>query len=83
MRRSRSTLLSFPSLSTLILSILIFSTFSFAAAPDRISGPIAARQLIELSAGVPMKAQPKYDQGRVDPSFKLSYMTLLTVPSAS
>jgi hypothetical protein len=83
MRRSSSTLLSLPKLSALILSILVFSTLSFAAAPDRITGTVVSHQLIKFSAGVPMKAQPQYDQGRVDPSFKLSYMTLLTVPSAS
>jgi len=83
MPRSSSVLLSSLKLSSLALSILVFSTLSFAAAPDRISGPIIAQQLIKLSAGVPMRAQPQYDQGPVDPSFKLSYMTLLTVPSAS
>jgi hypothetical protein len=83
MPRSSSALLSSPKLSSLILCTLIFSTLSFAAAPDRITGPIVAQQLTRLSAGVPMKAQPQYDQGPVDPSFKLSYMTLLTVPSAT
>src|SRR5208337_4057672 len=52
-------------------------------APDRITGPIVSSQLIKLSAGVPRRAQPQYDRGPVDPSFKLSYMTLLTVPPAS
>ncbi len=93
MRRSRPALLtsSTPSifnlstsnLLTLVLSILTLSTLSFAAAPDRITVPIASSQLMRLSAGVPMKARPQYDQGPVDPSLKLGYMTLLTVPSAS
>jgi hypothetical protein len=83
MPRLSSALLSSHKLSSLILCILMFSTFSFAAAPDRIAGPIVAQQLTKLSAGVPLKAQPEYDQGPVDPSLKLSYMTLLTVPSAS
>jgi hypothetical protein len=76
-------LLSLPNFSTLILCTLIFSTLSFAAAPDRIAGPVVSSQLIKLSAGVPLKAQPQYDQGPVDPSFKLNHITLLTVPSAS
>ncbi len=80
MRRLPATSLS---MSVLILSMLIGSTLSFAAAPDRIAGPVASSQLVRLSAGVPMKAQPQFDQGAVDPSLKLSYMTLLTVPSAS
>jgi subtilase family serine protease len=82
MQRSSSALLSLCSLSTLILCVLILSTLSFAAPPDRITGPIVSSQLVKLSAGVPMRA-PGTDQGRVDPSLKLGYMTLLTVPSAS
>ncbi|MGO9270372.1 MAG: protease pro-enzyme activation domain-containing protein [Terriglobia bacterium] len=88
MRRSPSALLSLCNSSTFkhlitILCILIFTTLSFAAAPDRITSPVVSSQLIRLSAGVPMRAQPQYDQGRVEPSLKLNYMTLLTVPSAS
>ena len=69
--------------STLILCILILSSLSFAAAPDRITAPIAAAQSVRLAAGVPLQARPEFDQGAVDPSLKLSYLTLLTVPSAS
>ncbi|MBZ5664477.1 MAG: hypothetical protein LAO30_07720 [Acidobacteriia bacterium] len=83
MRRSSSALLSASSLLILILCIVLLSTFSFAAAPDRIAGPVVARQFIQLPASVPYKAQPQYDRGAVDPSLKLSNMTLLTVPSAS
>ena len=83
MRRSPSALLSLSNFSTLTLCILILSTLSFAAAPDRITGPIVSGQLVKLSAGVPMRAKPQYDQGPVDPSLKLNYITLQTVPSAS
>lgn len=83
MPRSSSVLLSSLKLSTLIVCILILSALSFAAAPDRITGPFSAQQLVKLSVGVPLKAQPQYDKGPADPSLKLSYMTLLTVPSAS
>src|SRR5450759_1499246 len=88
MRRSSSALLflsklSPGKLSTLILCILILSTPSFAAAPDRITGPIVSSQTVTLPAGVHFKAQPQFDQGPVDPSFPLSYMTRRTVPSAS
>jgi subtilase family serine protease len=82
MRRKSATSLPFSILSILILSLLL-SSLSFAAQPDRITSPIASGQLIQLSARVPMKAQPQFDQGAVDPSLKLSYMTLLTVPSPS
>ena len=66
-----------------MLCVLIFSTLTFAAAPDRITGPIVSSQLSKLSVGVSLKAQPQYDRGPVDPTFKLGYLTLLTVPSAS
>ena len=80
MRRSA---LSLSVLSTLILCVLLFSTFSFAAAPDRIMGPVVARQLIQLPVGVPRRAQSQFDRGPVDPTLKLNSMMILTVPSAS
>src|ERR1035437_3252593 len=90
MRRSSSALsflcrskLRAANFSTLILCILVLSTLSFAAVPDRIAAPIAAAQSVRLAAGVPLQARPEFDQGAVDPSLKLSYITLLTVPSAS
>ncbi len=88
MRPSRSALLASsalltPKFATLFLCILILSTLSFAAAPDRITIPVAAQPLVKLSGGIPLQAQSRYDQGRVDPSLNLSYMTLLTVPSAT
>jgi len=82
MPRSSSALLSSLKLSSLTLCTLIFSTLSFAAPPDRIIGVVTPQQFVKLSAGVPRQAQPQYDQGPVDPSLKLGYMTLLTVPSA-
>ena len=87
MQRSPATALSVCDFFALKLAILVFaalsfSIFSFAATPDRVTGPVAG-QLIKLPGGVPLKAQAQYDQGPVDPALKLSYMTLLTVPSAS
>jgi subtilase family serine protease len=82
MPRSSSALLPSLKLSALVLCILIFSTASFAAPPDRITAPIVATQTVRLAAGVPMQARPEFDQGAVDPSLKMS-MTLLTAPSAS
>jgi hypothetical protein len=83
MPRSSSALLPLSNLSTLILCIVIFSTFSFAAPPNRVTAPIVAAQTVRLTAGVPMQARPEFDLGAVEPSLKMSYMTLLTVPSAS
>jgi subtilase family serine protease len=81
MRRSRSTLLSPLTLSALILSFLICSTGSFAA--DRISGAISSQQRVKLSSGVSSKAKPEFDEGPVDPSLRLSFVTMHIAPTAS
>jgi hypothetical protein len=66
-----------------IISIFILSNLSFGAAQDRILSPIVSREMVPLPGGVPLKAQPQFDQGAVDPALKLGYMTVLTAPSAS
>jgi len=68
-------------LSLAILSILVFSTFSFAVSSDRIKGSINTGQTVRLGARVPLQARPKFDQGPVDPFLNMSYITLMTVPS--
>ena len=70
-------------LSLSILSLLVLSTFCFAAQADRITGAIATGTTVRLSSGVPMLARPQFDQGAVDPSMKLEYITLLTTPTAA
>ena len=69
--------------SICLISILIFSRSSYAAAPDRIANPIVVTQTTRLSRGVPIQARPELDQGAVDSDMKLSYITLLTVPSTT
>ena len=81
MRRLPWACLSLSSLLTLILCVLFFSTLVFAATPDRITAPIVAANTIRLATGVPMQAKPEFDQGAVDSSLELSYITLMTVPS--
>ncbi len=66
-----------------ILSILALSTFSLAATPDRISGPIMVGQTVKLGGGVPVATRHATDEGQVDPSLKIDYITLLTAPSAA
>ena len=93
MRRSSSALLFLSKLSpgklsttkllTLILCILILSTPSFAAAPDRVTGSIDSSQTFALAKSLHPRAQAQYDFGPVDPSRQLSYITLLMSPSAS
>jgi subtilase family serine protease len=66
-----------------ILSTLILTSLSFAAPPDRIAGPLGASRTFKLSGGIPLQAAKKFDQGPVDPSLQLGYITLLTTPSAA
>lgn len=90
MRRSSSALpllcwskLCAANFSTLILCILVLSTLGYAAATDRITGAIVTGRTVKLPSRVPMQARPEFDHGAVDPSLKMSYITLLTVPSTS
>jgi len=67
-----------------VLSLLLLvSTYSLAATPDRITGAIDASQTVELARSLHPKAQAQYDQGPADPSRELSYITMLMAPSAS
>jgi hypothetical protein len=62
---------------------LLASSLCFAAQPDRITGAIDSNARVALPQSLHAKAQPQYDQGPVAPSYKLGYMTLVTVPSAT
>jgi VCBS repeat-containing protein len=76
---------SFRQAPSLLLSIVLILVCPLPClgASDRITAPIASSEMVRLATGVPLKAQPQFDRGPVDPSMKLSYMTLLTVPSIS
>jgi hypothetical protein len=71
--------MSFWKLSLLLLS----SSLCLAAQPDRISGTIDTRQMVTLPRSLHRKALPQYDQGPVEPSFPLGYVTLVMAPSPS
>ncbi len=62
---------------------LLASTVCFAAQSDRIPGPIDSSQRVTLAGRIHYKALPQYDQGRVEPTFALDYVTMLFAPSAS
>jgi subtilase family serine protease len=84
----RAALLSFSNfamtrLLTVTICTLIFSTVSFAEAPDRILARIDSNRGIGLAKSLHPKAKPQYDQGAVDPSQRLSYITLLLSPSVN
>jgi subtilase family serine protease len=69
-------------LSTLLLAGF-FSTVSYAAVPDRITGALASGETVQLTGNVHHKALPQYDQGPVDPAMRLGTITLLTLPTPS
>src|ERR1700733_1742993 len=71
--------MSFWKLSLLLLS----SSLCLAAQPDRISGMIDTSQMVTLPRSLHRKALPQYDQGPVEPSFPLGYVTLVMAPSPS
>ena len=47
------------------------------AQPDRISAPIDARRTVVLKGHIHPMAQPRFDQGPVDPAFRVGYVTLM------
>jgi subtilase family serine protease len=66
-----------------VLLPLLASTLAFAAQPDRILSTIDSSQGVALARSLHPKARAEFDQGLVEPSLKLSYMTLLMAPSPS
>ena len=62
---------------------LLISTLCLAAQQDRITSAIDSSQTTPLAKSLHPQAQPQYDLGRVDPSMRLSYVTLLMTPSPS
>ena len=65
-----------------IIPTLLFATLGLAAQPDRITGPINTYDTVVLQGGVHPKAQPQFDQGPVEASFKLANVTMVIPPSA-
>jgi subtilase family serine protease len=66
-----------------LLIASLFSSLSYAAVPDRIPGALTSGATVTLKGNIHRKALPQYDQGPADPSLRLGYMTLLTVPTAA
>src|SRR5580692_12852209 len=73
-------------LSVLFRLVLLVATLpvtAWATQPDRIVTPIDNSQTVVLKGNVNPKALPQDDQGRVEPSMKLPYITMLTKPTAA
>jgi hypothetical protein len=65
-----------------LLVVCLFSSPSDAA-EDRIAGALSGGPAVTLKGNIHHKALAQYDQGPVDPSLKLTYVTLLTTPTLS
>lgn len=68
-------------LTAICVTTICAATLSFAEAPDRITGAIDSSKMVVLKSQIQRRAQPQYDQGRVDGSFQLNNVKLFIVPS--
>lgn len=64
----------------LLILASLFSSLSYAAAPDRISGAIDASKGVALKGHVAHWASPQFDQGPADPS-RTMHISMLFMPS--
>jgi len=62
--------------------LLAAACCAWAAQPDRVTGAIDNSQTVVLKGSVHPLAQPGRDQGPLDPSTELPYVSLLIQPSA-
>jgi len=65
-----------------VLFICLFASV-LPAQQDRINATIDARHSVVVRGSAPPQAQPKYDQGAVEPDFRLGNITLMLRPSAA
>jgi subtilase family serine protease len=63
--------------------LFALSINTLAAQPDRIVAAIDNNETVLLKGSVHPKAQAQFDQGPVEPSMKLPFVTLLIQPSAA
>jgi uncharacterized protein (TIGR03437 family) len=63
--------------SSCLIRLLFLLPCALLAQPDRITAPIDARRTVVLKGNVHPMAQPRFDQGAVEPAFRLSYVTLM------
>lgn len=66
-----------------VVVVLLLPLAMLFGQQDRIVGRIGGRGRVTLSGNVHPKAQQQYDQGAVEPSLKLSYITLALKKSAA
>src|ERR1700693_970782 len=72
-----------PKTTAIPVLVLLIPSIALLAQPNRITTRIDDTRRVVLHGGFYPKAQPQYDQGPVDPSLKIAYITLMLKPSAS
>jgi uncharacterized protein (TIGR03437 family) len=60
-----------------VVCLLFLLPCALLAQPDRVTAPIDAGRTVLLKGNVHPMAQPQFDQGPVEPTFRLSYITLM------
>jgi len=73
-------MIPFPAVRAALFTCLVASVLP--AQQDRITATIDARRSIVVRGSIPPRAQAKYDQGAVEPDFRLGNITLMLRPSA-
>ncbi len=74
---------SLPVFCTVCCFLLVLCVRAQAAQPDRITAAIDNNQTVALKGSVSPRARARFDQGPVDPSMKLEYITFQVSPSPS
>lgn len=70
------------SLRVFALAVLATAICAWAAPPERVTTPIDNSQTVVLKGHVSPQVQPQFDQGSVEPSFKLGFITMMFKASA-
>ena len=63
--------------SSYLIRFLFLLPCALVAQPDRISTPIDARRTVLLKGNIHPMAQPRFDQGPVEPDYRVGYITLM------
>src|SRR5689334_15320505 len=64
------------------LIVVLFASLG-SAQPSRITNTIDGRRPVMVRSSVPRQAQSRFDQGAVEPNFRLGNITLMLKPSDS
>src|SRR5271157_3080414 len=60
-----------------VTRLLFLVPCALLAQPDRITAPIDASRTVVLRGNIHPNAQPRFDQGAVEPAFRVGYITLM------